>query len=82
MAYYECNGYSKADLDKAYNNGYIAGKAEPKSVTVRLRLYRPQGAHTGDAYLYYGSNLLLTMNVGNGIAEPSDDSRYATFNAI
>ena len=25
MAYYECNGYSKADLDKAYNNGYIAG---------------------------------------------------------
>ena len=25
MAYYECGGYSKADLDEAYNNGYIAG---------------------------------------------------------
>ena len=30
MAYYECAGYSKADLDKAYNEGYDDGKASFK----------------------------------------------------
>ena len=78
MAYYECGG----NTEEAYNKGYNDGKAEPKSVTIRLRLYRAQGEHTGNAYLYYGSSLLLKMNVGDGIGEPSDNSGYATFNVI
>ena len=47
MAYYECGGYSKADLDKAYNEGYNTGISKPKTVTI---------SSSAKAYLVVRSN--------------------------
>ena len=66
MAYYECGGYSKADLDKAYNEGYNTGISKPKTVTITssARAYLTVGSN---GVVYYGGYIeggnTITLNI-------------------